>query len=148
MLICKIKDSDVSKVEKRDKEKEETGISDGNKEDNNTESRDSDGTVDINDEGAENSDICKINIDKGLSKDEFDSGLVIDKGACDTNGEKEKKVSFKLNTDEKEHVKSSGESNLDSSQETSTECVRSYVDPILDSSQETLQSNVMQMILS
>ena len=50
--ICEIEDSDISKVEtveKRDEEKEETGISDGNKEDNNTESRDSDGTVDIND---------------------------------------------------------------------------------------------------
>ena len=56
-------------------------------------------------------------VDKDLSKDEFDSDLVIDEGECDTKGEKQKKVSFKLDIDEKESVKSSHDSNLDSSQE-------------------------------
>ena len=56
-------------------------------------------------------------VDKDLSKDEFDSDLVIDKGECDTKGEKQKRVSFKLDIDEKESVKSSHNSNLDSSQE-------------------------------
>ena len=144
-----MEDTDVSKVEtveKRDQEKEETGMSDGNKEDNNTENRDSDGTVDINDQGPENSDICKIDIDKDLSKDEFDSDLVIDEGKCDTNGEKVKRVSFNLNTDERESVKSSRDPNLDSDQETLMESIQSSKDPILDSSQETLQSYVTQMM--
>ena len=71
-----------------------------------TESRYSYGTVDTAD-----------TVDKDLSKDEFDSDLVIDEGECDTKGEKQKRVSFKLDIDEKESVKSSHDSNLDSSQE-------------------------------
>ena len=71
-----------------------------------TESRYSYGTVDTAD-----------TVDKDLSKDEFDSDLVIDEGECDTKGEKQKRVSFKLDTDKKESVKSSHDSNLDSSQE-------------------------------
>ena len=72
----------------------------------NTETRYSYGTVETAD-----------TVDKDLSKDEFDSDLVIDEGECDTKGEKQKRVSFKLDTDEKESVKSSHNSNLDSSQE-------------------------------
>ena len=71
-----------------------------------TETRYSDGTVDTAD-----------TVDKDLSKDEFDSDLVIDKGECDAKGEKQKRVSFKLEIDKKESVKSSHDSNLDSSQE-------------------------------
>ena len=87
-----------------------------------------------------------IDIGKDLSKDEFDSDLVIDEGECDMNDEKEKRVSFNLNTDERESVKSSRDPKLDSGQETSTESIQSSRDPILDSSQETLQSNVTQMM--
>ena len=59
-----------------------------------------------------------------MSKDEFDSDFVIDKGKYDRNSEK--KVSFKIDTDEMESVKSSH-------------------DPIMDSSQETVQTTVTQM---
>ena len=85
-----------------------------------TESRDSDGTI------------CKIDIvHKDLSDDEFNSDLVIDEGECDTQTKcaKEKKVAFKLETDE-------------------TESVQSSRDTILDSSQETVQTTITQMILS
>ena len=71
-----------------------------------TESRYSYGTVNTAD-----------TVDKDLSKDEFDSDLIIDEGECDTKGEKQKRVSFKLDIDEKESVKSSHDSNLGSSQE-------------------------------
>ena len=80
-----------------------------------TESRYSDGTVDTAD-----------TVDKDLSKDEFDSDLVIDKGECDTKGENQKRVAFKLDIDKTESVKSSH-------------------DPTLDSSQETVQTTVTQM---
>ena len=56
-------------------------------------------------------------VNKDLSKDEFDSDLVIDEGGCDTKGEKQKRVSFKLDIDEKESVQFSHDSNLDSGQE-------------------------------
>ena len=72
-----------------------------------TESRYSDGTVDTAD-----------TVDKDLSKDEFDSDLVIDKGECDTKGENQKRVAFKLDIAKMESVKSSHNPTLDSSQET------------------------------
>ena len=80
-----------------------------------TESRYSDGTVDTAD-----------TVDKDLSKDEFDSDLVIDEGKCDTKGANQKRVAFKLDIDETESVKPSH-------------------NPTLDSSQETVQTTVTQM---
>ena len=71
-----------------------------------TESRYSDGNVETAD-----------TVDKDLSKDEFDSDLVIDKGECDTKGD-QKRVAFKLDIEEMESVKTSHNSTLDSSQET------------------------------
>ena len=72
-----------------------------------TESRYSDGTVDTAD-----------TVDKDLSKDEFDSDLVIDEGECNTKGENQKRVVFKLDIDNTESVKCCHDPTLDSSQET------------------------------
>ena len=65
-----------------------------------------------------------------MSDDEFNSDLVIDEGECDTQTKcaKEKKVAFKLETDE-------------------TESVQSSRDTILDSSQETVQTTITQMAI-
>ena len=100
------------------------------------ETEDSDGTVDINITEDGRSDICKT--DNNVSKDEFDSDLFIEKG--ESNGEK--RVTFQLDSDQMEITKSSTGVILDSSQE--TESVMSG-DPIWDSSQDTVQSNVTQI---
>ena len=77
-------------------------------------------------------------MDNNVSKDEFDSDLVIDEG--ELNGEK--RVTFQLHSDQMEITKSSTGTILDSSQETESVTSR---DPILDSSQDTVHSNVTQI---
>ena len=100
------------------------------------ENEDSEGTVDINITEDGRSDICET--DNNVSKDEFNSDLVIDKG--ELNGEK--RVTFELDSDQMKITKSSTGTILDSSHKTVSVMSR---DPILDSCQDTVQSNVTQI---
>ena len=140
-------------MEKKDDQNEEKclckymaciGISHGTKQDIDKESRDSDGTVNSDDEGEVKSEIHKIETDNDVSKDEFNSDLGIDKG--EMNGEK--RVSFQLDSDQMESAKSSRGQILDSSQESLTESVMSNRDPILVTSHETVHSNFTQVTMT